>query len=214
MSPAKSTPARSFRLPALLLLSAWLAGCAALREHDFKRILAYSTISQLSLIFFGLSFFNEIGLTGAFAFILAHALGKAGLFLVAGTVEKMTGQRDIRRIGGLIRQDPLLTGLFLVSALSVIGLPPFIGFWGKIFLLGAPFQAGYLGLGFLGIISAGLTLIYLLRVFYLVFLGETTPETAFNGPVPRLFYSSISILAAGSLFFGLWPNLLMVFLKQ
>ncbi|MFH2069486.1 MAG: proton-conducting transporter membrane subunit [Candidatus Omnitrophota bacterium] len=199
-------PAAAY-LPFLFIVSCLVTGFAALREDDFKRLLAYSTISQLSLIYFSLSLFTAVGLTGAVAFILAHAFGKSGLFLTAGVIEHETGERNIRKMGGYFKSQPLLSVLFLLSAFSVIGIPPFLGFWGKVMLIASPFAAGNLVLGFLGILAGGLTLIYLLRAFHHVFLGKE--NLPFLRPVPKLFYVSISALAFFSLLFGLWPNLIL-----
>ncbi len=204
-------PPASAYLPFLFIASCLITGFAALREDDFKRLLAYSTISQLSLIYFGLSLFTAVGLAGALAFILAHALGKSGLFLTAGVIEYETGERNITKMGGFFKSRPMISILFLVSALSVIGIPPFLGFWGKVLLIASPFATGNLSLGFLGILAGGLTLVYLLRAFQHVFLGEE--KSPFQRPVPKLFYGSISVLAFFSLLFGLWPNLILSLFK-
>ena len=204
-------PAGVVYLPYLFIASCLITGFAALREDDFKRLLAYSTISQISLIYFSLSLFTSIGLTGAFVFILAHAFGKSGLFLTAGIIEHETGERNITKMGGYFKSQPLLSALFLVSALSVIGIPPFLGFWGKFMLMAAPFAINNLGLGLLGILAGGLTLIYLLRAFHYVFLGKE--NLPFLHPVPKLFYGSISVLAFFSLLLGLWPNLILFIFK-
>ncbi|MFA7329316.1 MAG: proton-conducting transporter membrane subunit, partial [Candidatus Ratteibacteria bacterium] len=201
-------PDNTIYLSILLLLSSLAAGFAALRENNLKRLLAYSTIGQLSLVYFALSLFTVwSGLTGIAVFILAHTLGKSGLFLTAGIVENQTNENDIRKIGGYFKSQPFLAGLFLVCAFSVIGVPPFLGFWGVDSLLEASFVTNKLLFGFLGITACGLGLVYLLRAFHSVFLGQE--KILFRKEVPTLFYVSVSILAFLSLFLGLWPNLIL-----
>ena len=200
-------PVNTVYLPILFLLSSLATGFAALREDNLKRLLAYSTISQLSLVYFVLSFFTMVGITGAVIFTMAHALGKSGLFLTAGIVEDQTGENDIKKMGGYFKSQPFLAGLFLVSAFSTIGIPPFLGFWGVDFMLEAPFAANNLLFGFLGILACGLGLVYLLRAFQSVFLGQG--KISFRQKVPVLFYVSVSILTFLSLFLGLWPNFIL-----
>ena len=204
-------PVNAVYLPVILLLSSLATGFAALREENLKRLLAYSTINQLSLVYFALSLYTVVGLIGAVTFILAHALGKSGLFLTAGIVEDQTGENNIKKMGGYFQSQPLLSGLFLVSAFSTIGIPPLLGFWGVDFMLEAPFAANNLLLGFLGILAFGLGLVYLLRAFQSVFLGKE--KISFRKKVPALFYVSVSLLAFLSLFLGFWPNLILRLFK-
>ncbi|GAH79519.1 unnamed protein product, partial [marine sediment metagenome] len=129
-------------IPLLIVISTIIAGFSALRETDMKKILAYSTISQLGFILLGLTFVSDIGITGALLFVLAHALGKTGLFLCTGIIEYKTGVRDITKLGGMMKTLPITGTAFLLCALSVAGIPPLVGFWGKFLIVTAPIKEG------------------------------------------------------------------------
>lgn len=153
------------------LLSAVVSACAALMENNIKRILAYSTISQIGYIFMGLATFNAIGVAGALLFILMHGFAKAGLFLSAGVIEHGTGTKDITRMGGLYKVMPVTAISFLVCAFSVIGIPPFGGFFSKGLVIQGLIKSEHTLVATFAILTAVLTAAYLLRLFALVFLA-------------------------------------------
>jgi NADH:ubiquinone oxidoreductase subunit 5 (subunit L)/multisubunit Na+/H+ antiporter MnhA subunit len=112
-------------VPVIAAVSALISAGVALRENDIKRVVAYSTISQLAFILLGLSCGNEVGLIGGLLYILAHSVAKGGLFLCAGIVEHNTHTKDITKMGGLIKVMPITGVAFLLCAFSVMGLPPY-----------------------------------------------------------------------------------------
>jgi len=191
--------------PGILILAAisfLVAGGAALMETDMKRIIAYSTIAQMGAILIGLGLMEKMGVVAGLLLILTHALAKAGLFLGAGIVERSCGERDIRKLGGLIRTMPLTGVVFLVCCLSIIGIPPFIGFYSKFWLVSASVKTGHLWLAALIIVGSIFTLLYLLRLFNAVFLGETkfAPAREDN----KLMVAPVVILGVLSLLLGLF----------
>jgi len=115
---------------------------------------------------------NPVGVSGSILFIFTHGLAKAGLFLCAGIVIHNTHQRDIRQLGGLIRTMPLTAVAFIFCAFSVIGIPPFGGFFSKLMVIAGTVKAGLIWVAALALFSAVLTMFYLFRVFSAVFLGE------------------------------------------
>jgi len=159
---------------AIFLSSATIivAASSALAENNMKRILAYSTISQLGYILLAISLNSDVSLKVAMAYILAHSLAKAGLFLCAGIIEHKTGTRDISKLGGLLKGMPLTGLAYLLCAFSVIGIPPFLGFWPKAMTVLLAVSSGHLVAGALAILGALFTLLYLVRLFNRVFLGE------------------------------------------
>jgi len=165
-----------FYLMLMGLLSAMVSACAALVETNIKRILAYSTVSQIGYIFMGLAAMNSIGIAGAILFILMHGLAKAGLFLAAGVIEHGTGTKDITRMGGLFSLMPVTAVAFLLCVFSIVGIPPFGGFFSKLMVIMGVVQSGQTAISALAIATAVLTVVYLLRLFTLVFLG--TPRDA------------------------------------
>jgi NADH:ubiquinone oxidoreductase subunit 5 (subunit L)/multisubunit Na+/H+ antiporter MnhA subunit len=194
-------------LGGIAILSAFVAACAALVENDIKRILAYSTVSQIGYIFLGFAMLDQqVAVAGSIFYILAHGLGKAALFLCAGVIEHSTRVKDIRQLGGLMKTMPVTAVVFFVSALSVIGIPPFAGFFAKFMVIAGTIQKGEIWLAVAAIFTAFLTLLYLMRVFNKVFLGAPTHPTIREGTTSMLV--ALGIFAALSLLSGLfvsWP---------
>ena len=187
-------------IPIIVVVSSLVAAGAAAVENDFKRILAYSTVSQIGYIFLGFSVATPDGISGSLLFILMHGLAKAGLFLCAGIVIHATHKRDIREMGGLIKTMPFTAVAFLACAFSVIGLPPFGGFFSKFLVIVGTVKAGEIGLAAVALFTAVLTMYYLLKVFGLVFLGEAkTP--AREGSRSMVFV--VSLLAVLGLVAGI-----------
>jgi proton-translocating NADH-quinone oxidoreductase chain M len=176
-------------IPIIAVISSLIAAAAATVENDFKRILAYSTVSQIGYIFLGFSVANESGVSGSLLFILMHGLAKAGLFLCAGIVIHSTHKRDIREMGGLIKTMPITAVAFLLCAFSVIGIPPFGGFFSKFLVIMGTVQAGMVWVAAVALFTAVLTMFYLLKVFNQVFLGEV------KSPAPEKTKSMIFVVA-------------------
>jgi NADH:ubiquinone oxidoreductase subunit 5 (subunit L)/multisubunit Na+/H+ antiporter MnhA subunit len=190
--------------------SAIVAGCAALLEQDLKRVIAYSTVSQLGFILLGFALGGEKAAGGALLFILVHAIAKGGLFLCAGVVEHETHTKDLRQLGGLARRLPVTAVAFALCASSVMGLPPFGGFFAKHLVLGGAFEAGRPGLALVFVAGSLLTVLYLVRVFAAVFLGPPGPAVAALGEAhgahgrwgTRVMVGAVSFLAVLSLASG------------
>jgi formate hydrogenlyase subunit 3/multisubunit Na+/H+ antiporter MnhD subunit len=157
----------------LCIFSSLISGIVALVENDFKKILAYSTVSQLGFLITGILTFNNNGILGSLIFYIAHALGKGGLFLTAGLMEKIFKTKDITKMGGVMKNMPVLTFGYLLLMLSVIGTPPFAGFFGKINIIIGVLKNQLLLPGFLLIISSVITLLYLWKTFKYVFISES-----------------------------------------
>ncbi len=118
-------------VPVIAVSSTLVSAAAAYMETDIKRLIAYSTVSQIGFIFFGLATGSVIGVAGGLLYILMHGLAKAGLFLSAGIIEQNAKTKDITKMGGLINTMPVTAISFLFCALSVMGVPPFGGFFSK-----------------------------------------------------------------------------------
>jgi NADH:ubiquinone oxidoreductase subunit 5 (subunit L)/multisubunit Na+/H+ antiporter MnhA subunit len=202
-------PSISAVVPWIAAASALVAGGAALVEDDLKRIIAYSTVSQIAFIFLGLSAGSTKATEGALLFILMHAIAKGGLFLCAGIVEHATDTKDLRRLGGLARRMPVTAGAFALCAFSVMGLPPFGGFFSKHLVVSGAFEAGRVPVALVFMLGSVLTLLYLARAFDRVFLGppgEAVREHVHEGT--RSMVGSVALLALLSLGSGLcsrWP---------
>ena len=156
--------------------SALVSAGAALVETDIKRIIAYSTISQLAFIFLGLASGNTTAFAGAILYILMHSIAKGGLFLCAGIIEQNTHTKDINKMGGLFSSMPVTGTAFALCALSVMGIPPFGGFFSKFLVFSGAAQNGSLPVLLMFLAGAVMTLLYLVRLFYKIFLGERAGE--------------------------------------
>lgn len=154
-------------------LSAILAAVMALTANDLKRVLAYSTVSQLGYMVYA------IGAGGVFAsqfHLFSHSIFKALLFLGAGAVIHSIGTRDMLEMGGVGRKLPLVKWVFIIGSLALAGLPILNGFWSKELILEAGLKGGPAWLYVLMVIVAGLTALYTARCVWLVFFGEPRTE--------------------------------------
>jgi len=152
-------------------LTAVFAASIALVQTDIKRVVAYSTISQLGYMFLGCG----VGAYAAAIFhLMTHAFFKALLFLGAGSViHGLSGEQDLRKMGGLRRHMPVTAWTFLVAALANAGIVPLAGFWSKDEILYGAFAGGHFGVWVLGIGGAFLTGFYMLRCYWLAFEGPS-----------------------------------------
>jgi NADH-quinone oxidoreductase subunit L len=154
--------------------TAVLAASMACVESDIKRVLAYSTVSQLGYMFLGMG----VGAYAAGIFHLyTHAFFKALLFLGSGAViHALAGEQDLRNMGGLKRALPITYWTFLIGAIAIAGVPPLAGFFSKDEILFRTFSSGRLLLWTIGIITSLLTATYMFRLVYLAFHGERRRE--------------------------------------
>ncbi len=157
-------------------LTAIFAATMALVQMDLKRVLAYSTISQLGYMFVGVG----VAAYGAGIFhLMTHAFFKALLFLAAGSVmHAMNGVIDMRQLGGLRGKMRWTYITFFAAALAISGFPLFSGFFSKDEILAAAFESGHTAIWIIGLITAGLTAFYVFRAFFLTFHGSPRWEAA------------------------------------
>jgi NADH-quinone oxidoreductase subunit L len=151
------------------LATAFFAATIAIKQNDIKKVLAYSTVSQLGYMFLGLG----VGAyTGAVFHVMTHAFFKALLFLAAGSViHAVNSQQDIRTMGGLKKYMPVTHITFLLACFAISGIPPFSGFFSKDEILAAAFEHNKI-LWVIGVITAGLTAFYMFRLYAMTFLGS------------------------------------------
>jgi NADH-quinone oxidoreductase subunit L len=189
-------------------LTAIYAATIALVQTDIKKVLAYSTISQLGYMFLALG-------VGAFAagifHLMTHAFFKALLFLGAGSViHSLSGEQDLRKMGGLWNTVPATSRPFLIATLAIAGMPPLAGFFSKDEILGRTFGRAamvdrYLALWIVGLITAGLTAFYMFRLLFLAFFGlsRVSPEAEHHiHESPKTMTIPLMILAALSIVGG------------
>ena len=151
------------------LATAILAASIALKQNDIKKVLAYSTVSQLGYMFLGLG----VGAyTGAVFHVITHAFFKACMFLGAGSViHAMSGEQDMRNMGGLKKYMPITSITFLLSCFAIAGVPPFSGFFSKDEILAAAELQNPV-LYYIGVAGALMTAFYMFRLYAMTFLGK------------------------------------------
>ncbi|MDE2392987.1 MAG: NADH-quinone oxidoreductase subunit L [Cytophagales bacterium] len=151
------------------LATALLGAAIGLFQNDIKKVLAYSTVSQLGYMFMGL---GASAYTASFFHVMTHAFFKALLFLGAGSViHAMSDEQDIRRMGGLKSKMPITFITFMLGTIAIAGIPPFAGFFSKDEILASLYHHDPIMWG-LAIIGSALTSFYMFRVFILTFYGE------------------------------------------
>ena len=153
-------------------ITALYAATIAIAQKDIKRVLAYSTISQLGYMFMGV---GVAAYTAGIFHLMTHAFFKALLFLGAGSViHALSGEQDMDKMGGLRRAMPKTFATMAIAWVAISGIPPFAGFWSKDEILGATFNKGgyFVALWAIGLITAGLTAYYMSRLMFRTFWGE------------------------------------------
>ena len=196
--------------PATLSLIAWIgaataffAALIALTQNDIKKVLAYSTVSQLGYMFLavGLGAFSA-----AIFHVFTHAFFKACLFLGSGSViHALGGEQNMRRMGGLRKLMPTTYWTYVVAALSIAGAPLTAGFFSKDLILWQAFSHGAYGLWAIGLVTAGLTAFYMFRQLFLVFHGHCRADDHTKAHLhesPPSMTVPLIVLAIGSIFAG------------
>jgi len=176
----------------LAVVSSLVAGGIALNTDTIRSTLAYSTVSQLGFIFLGLSVTGYYGITAGLLYVAAHAVAKAGLFFAAGLVEDSAGHGELNRLGGAARVSPVLAVAAGMLVLSIVGVPPFLGFFAKLGVIIATVRHSLL-LGAGAIVAALFTLLYLVRLYTKVFMGSD--PTAEMRPVNGFLVGIVLVLA-------------------
>jgi len=197
-------------LVALAFTTIIYGGLVALRQRDFKRFLAYSSISQMGYMLLGLSTLTAIGIAGAMMHYLVHAIGKALLFMTAGVfITNLHGLRDIRLMGGLARRYPLTAALALYGFLHLSGMPPSPGIWSEWMIIAGLYRVynhpleTLLGLAFVTAValtvSASYSFIAMRRIFY----GQPRSDMAREGAEVRdsMLTSMFTLLLVGFIVF-------------
>ncbi|PWT85748.1 MAG: NADH-quinone oxidoreductase subunit L [Blastocatellia bacterium] len=190
--------------------TALMAGTIGLVQNDIKRVLAYSTVSQLGYMFLAMG----VGAYAAGIFHLyTHAFFKALLFLGSGAViHALAGEQDLRRMGGLKQQLPITYWTFVIGAIAIAGIPPFAGFFSKDEILYRTFSSGHTVLWAVGLMTSLLTAIYMFRLVYLAFHGTRGGDNGHAGTAasvhhhlhdaPPAMALALIVLAVGSVVAG------------
>ena len=205
-------PFTMYLIAAIGVLTAIFAGTMGMLQYDIKRVIAYSTMSQLGYMFLAMG----IGVYSLGMFhLMTHAFFKALLFLAAGSViHAMDGEQDIRKMGGLRKVMPLTHGTFLIGALALAGFPLTSGYFSKeaIILSSYHEDMGNFVFWAIALITAGMTAFYIFRVYFSTFIGETKSPDVHPHESPTTMVLPLIVLAVFALGGGLLSPLVDGFL--
>lgn len=208
---ARLFPAFAFSGTALLVAASvgaftcLFAAVIACTQNDIKRVLAFSTLSQIGYMMFALGVAttdNPLGFTASLFHLFTHAFFKALLFLGAGAVIHAVHTNNIWQMGGLSRRMPVTHVTFLIAALAISGVPPFAGFFSKDMILEAALSNHHPVIFAVGLLVAGITAFYMFRIYFLTFWGEARSESSKSAHeasvvmlLPLIVLAALSIVA-------------------
>jgi proton-translocating NADH-quinone oxidoreductase chain M len=188
-------------------------GAMAMMQDDIKRVLAYSSISQMGYILFGIGSDSTLGITGATLMYVSHGLGKAILFMMAGAIILQTGTRSMSKLGGLAGRMPYTAVIAMIGALTIMGIPPTSGFMAEWILFSGVLQSGVansdtlriVAFG-LGILATVLTAAYILWMYKRIFFGKIPEQYTKIKDPNRYVIVTMAALAAITLILGVYPG--------
>jgi NADH-quinone oxidoreductase subunit M len=191
-------------------------GAMALMQDDIKRVLAYSSISQMGYILFGLSSESILGITGGTMMYITHGLGKAILFMMAGSIILQTGTRSMSKLGGLAGKMPYTAVIAMIGALTIIGIPPTSGFMAEWILFNGVLQTAAAEMDplrttmfALGILATVLSSAYILWMYKRIFFGKIPEQLAHVRDSNRYITATMAVFAAMTLIIGVYPDLFL-----
>jgi proton-translocating NADH-quinone oxidoreductase chain M len=191
-------------------------GAMALMQDDIKKVLAYSSISQMGYILFGISSESVLGITGGTMMYVTHGLGKAILFMMAGSVILQTGTRSMAKLGGLAGKMPYTAVIAMIGALTIIGIPPTSGFMAEWILFNGVLQTATAEMDpvkttmfALGILATVLSSAYILWMYKRIFFGKIPEHLAHVKDSNRYITATMGVFAAMTLIIGVYPDLIL-----
>ena len=202
------TPAVSTILIILAVLSMVVGSLLAFGQSDIKRLFAYSSISQIGYIALALGIGTPLAIMGALFHLVNHSIFKSLLFLNSGSIEYVTGTRDLGRMRNIARNTPVTGYTNLIASLSICGLPPLGGFWSKLIIILACIQANRPGLAFVAIAVSILTLAYYFKALTPALFGRDSAraaagfnkKTPFVMGLPMIILAVLTVISVGMLF--------------
>lgn len=186
----------------LLALLTIVAGCiGALAYTDMKQIIIYNIMIAIGVIIVGFSMMDYAGTVGAMYYLIHDIVIKAALFLLIGFIIYRTGKNDAADLGGLIKQHPVVGWMFFVASLSLAGVPPFPGFFGKLFIVESAFDNGHAIAAVIVLLSSLIVLYSIMKIFIKVFWGEPVePIELKNIKSDKLLFSAIGLVIVSTVF--------------
>lgn len=183
------------------------AGAMALVQRGIKRLLIYSTVSQIGYMILGLSLGTTLGLTGALLHFVNHMFFKDLLFLAAGAIMVQAHAKNLDEVSGLGRKMPVTLTFFMIGALSLAGVPPFSGFTSKWIIYEAAMENGQVFLAILSLIGSVLSMAYFVKFMHSAFFGVPSKNSENVKEAPLTMLIPMGVLSALSIVFGIMPGL-------
>ena len=190
----------------------------AMAQNEFRRILSFHIVSQVGYMIMGLGLYTLLGLTGAVFYIMHHIIAKTNLFFISGVVNKLKGTYELKNLGSIYRDYPLLSVLFLISAFALAGIPPLSGFWAKFILIKAGFVISNYWIAGIALFVGLLTLYSMTKIWNEGFWKNEPLENEDNRGLPTLetgllkyktvwtMMLPVIVLAGMSVFIGLFAD--------
>jgi len=202
-------PAALFEALGWIAVATMLAGVMGAAYHwDMRRILAFHIVSQIGYMLLGIALATPTGDLGTIFYVIHHILVKANLFLIAAIVFRLTGSYDLRRIGGLYAAKPWISVLFLVPALSLVGIPPLSGFWAKFILVRESLALGH-GVWAAAALLVGFLTLYSMTKIWSEAFWKDHPREDWRPAEDARLTPALAVtcgLAALTLVLGAWPE--------
>jgi len=204
-----------FAVPLMVagLVSQIYGALMAIAEQDIKRIIAYSSVSQMGYILFGLGTMTYEGIAGATLHVIYHAVVKALLFMCVGLVIRATGKRQISELSGLLKKMPLAAACSAIGVLAISGVPMLAIFNSEWMIYSGGFHTTHPGLVIAMVLGSLLTVVYALRLFSNIFLGDYMEEVELNS-IPRTMNLPTVLLAGLALLAGVYPSPVFGWIEQ
>lgn len=202
--------------PAIMYTLAWVAGITifyaalkAVMQTSIKRVLIYSTVSQMAYVLLGICIATSLSVSAGLMHFVNHMFFKNLLFLAAGAIMYRTHADTLDELSGIGRKMPFTLTVFAIAAFSAVGVPPLSGFTSKWMLYHALMSEGEILLALLALSGSVLTLAYMIKFLHAAFFGQMNPKLESITEVGKLMRMPMAILAGASVFFGVFPGLLL-----
>jgi NADH-quinone oxidoreductase subunit M len=197
------------------VVTMFYGGAMALVQDDIKRLLAYSSVSQMGYILLGISSVQVLGVSGSMFQYVTHGLGKGILFMVAGAIiMQADGLRSIGKMGGLAAKMPITATAALIGFLTIMGIPPTTGFISEFLIFAGSFNQAFavnsmlrVALAFLGVVSTAITAAYSLWAVKRIFFGKLPEELNNVSEAPWTVTGPLLVLGVVSLILGIYPDI-------